>query len=500
MRAAGAAPCAAVPVSAAATVVAAAAHPKLERRRLTLDGASPCSCAAAAGGAPVSWLEAAAQLARRARVAKTAAAATPLKEGAALAAPLAALALAPRTLRLRCTAPRRGGGAGEESLSESEAVRTSVLCAVASAAVVAARVAADCVWATTCPPLAPSCASAPHVRRCRAATSTPSAARTHAKERRMLWRLPSASRSLIRARARARARARVGVCSPRRGGVREGVRPADRAEHLPLLHRLAHAQLLQLRRRQTEQRVAAQVGGEGGAELGQPQVGDELAAVVRAPLGGGDAGRAAGGELSVHGVQRRELCGASLMLPLPPRLLDALLAARPVRLEQRRQLEPCHHRQRRLARVAAPRGLAARLQLAGTAAAAGLAAAAAAAAGSRASGLPQLRFDQSVVARERSAQGGDRRRARAAAGHLQHAQGGIALKRGAEVRAAVVAERAAAEAEPRQAAAGAQCVRERCGAPRAHLRAAQRERSEAAALGKRERERGAGAVANATAE
>ena len=113
MRAAGAAPCAAVPVSAAATVAAPAAHPKLERRRLTLDGASPCSCAAAAGGAQVSWLGAAAQLARRARVAKTAAAATPLKEGAGLAAPLAALALAPRTLRLRCMEPRRGGGAGE---------------------------------------------------------------------------------------------------------------------------------------------------------------------------------------------------------------------------------------------------------------------------------------------------------------------------------------------------------------------------------------------------
>jgi hypothetical protein len=68
------------------------------------------------------------------------------------------------------------------------------------------------------------------------------------------------------------------------------------------------------------------------------------------------------------------------------------------------------------------------------------------------------------------------------------------------VRAAVVAERAATEAEPRQAAAGTQRVPKRCGATHAHLTAEQREHGEAAALGKRERERGAGAVANATAE
>jgi hypothetical protein len=109
-------------------------------------------------------------------------------------------------------------------------------------------------------------------------------------------------------------------------------------------------------------------------------------------------------------VQRRKLRRAPLLLPLPPRLLKALFAARPVRLEQRRQLEPCHHRQRRLARVLAARVLAARLQLASstaatatataatTDAAVDTAAAAIATAGVRASGLPQLCLDQSVVA------------------------------------------------------------------------------------------------------
>ena len=140
VRMAGAASCTAVPVSAATTVVAAAAaaHAKLERRPLTLDGASPCSCAAATDAAQVSWLGLVAQLARRARVAKTAAAATAPR---ALAALLAALALAPAQLRLRCKEPRGRGVAGGESLSESEAVRTSMFWAVARAAVLS--VAAD---------------------------------------------------------------------------------------------------------------------------------------------------------------------------------------------------------------------------------------------------------------------------------------------------------------------------------------------------------------------
>eukprot|EP00964_Phaeocystis_antarctica_P136091 scaffold100494_cov66-Phaeocystis_antarctica.AAC.5 len=120
MRMAGAASCAVVPVSAATTVVAAAAaHSKLERRRLTLDSASSCSCAATAGAAQLSRLGVAAQLARRARVAKTATAATAPRAPAAL---LAALALAPAQLRLR-EDPRGRGVAGGESLSESEAGR-----------------------------------------------------------------------------------------------------------------------------------------------------------------------------------------------------------------------------------------------------------------------------------------------------------------------------------------------------------------------------------------
>ena len=294
--------------------------------------------------------------------------------------------------------------------------------------------------------------------------------------------------------------------APRRLGVGE---PAQRREQRLLLRVVAHAELLQQRRREHDEVGArAEVALEGVAVLRQTRVGGELAAVAPRPALGRHshaARAAAGGELAVDRMERAQLHGGLLLLLVAAGLLDAHLAARRVRLEDRRQLQPHWLRQRRLrlahhhlhllaAERAAVTEPARRQPAGGLRRRPGRRAAAAATGhgggdaqarrgGRRRGGrttrlahhrMPQLHLGDRPVAVERLAQRVDGEHVGAAAGEPQRPQRRVRLERRAQERAPRVADRAAAQVETRQPARAAalESAREAAGAPRADTAAA----------------------------